>query len=123
MDGFVKMTRELVEVALIVVSLQKEIILSIIPTEFGKAVGYAWKGVVGIANPMGYMMAAVYYFGLDFGYGEKICEYLGYGYYITAALHSIVDFAPKEKEEDIGNNSSEAAKQEAANEAMKKSGE
>lgn len=94
--------------------------MAVIPEEFGKAVGYAWKGVVGIANPAGYLMAAAYYFGLEFGYGEKICNYLGYGYYIINALHMIVDFAPKgDDANDIGNTSSASAKQEAADAALK----
>lgn len=94
--------------------------MSVIPEEFAKAVGYTWKGAVGIANPMGYLMAAVYYFGLDFGYGEKICEYLGYGYYAIDALHVLVDFAPKGEEADIGNASSAAAKKEATDAALAK---
>merc|ERR1712098_420106 len=101
MDGFVKMIKEMAEVALMALALVKETVMAVVPPEFSKAFGFAWNGGVGLFNPLGYILAAIYYFGIDFGYGDALCEAFGYGYYITDALHKIVDFAPKS---DTGSN-------------------
>jgi len=122
MDGFVKMVKEMAEVALMALALVKETAMSVIPPEFGKAVGFAWNGMVGLFNPLGYLLAAAYYFGIDFGYGDQLCEAFGYGYYITDALHAIVDFAPKTDQPNIANTASAAAKSDAAKDALKAAG-
>lgn len=126
MDGFVKMTRELIEIALLAFSLYKETILLMIPEEFGKAVQFTWRGVVGIGNPLGYIMAAAYYFGLEFGFGEDVCSLVGHGYALIDTLHGLVSFAQSEEDKEaeqksISNTSSQEAKNEAAANAVKSS--
>lgn len=123
MDGFVKMTRELVEIVFLAASLYKETIILMIPEEFGKSVKFLWRGGVGIANPLGYIMAAAYFFGLEFGFGEDVCSLVGYGYAVIDLLHGLVSFSQSEEdkaaeEQSISNTASQEAKDAAAKAAV-----
>lgn len=101
MDGFVKMIKELTEVALLGISLVKETILSTAPESLAMSIKYLWDGMMGLGNWAGYALAAGYYIGLDYGAGDAVCEAFGYGYYVIDGLHYLVDFAsPKPCAED-----------------------
>ena len=100
MDGFVKMTREFIEIAFLAASLYKETIILMIPEKFGKAVKFVWRGAVGIGNPIGYVMAAAYLLGLEFGFGEDVCSLVGIGYTIISALHVLVSFSQSEEDKE-----------------------
>merc|ERR1711924_381427 len=65
-----------------------------IPEKFSKAVKYASDGLVGIGNWVGYLLAAAYYAGLEYGYGETVCETLGYGYVLIDTLHTLLTSPP-----------------------------
>lgn len=93
MDGFVKMVKEMTEVALIGLSLVKETVSSMAPRELSLSIQYLWDGMMGLGNWMGYALAAGYYIGLDLGVGETVCEIFGYGYYIVDGLYVLVDFS------------------------------
>ena len=80
MDGYVKMTNKLVELSLFALALLKETYASILPEELKKSVLYAWDGLVGAGSWAGFAVAALYYFGLEYGYADLLCEYSGYGY-------------------------------------------
>ena len=54
--------------------------------------------VVGSLAPV--VAAALYYFGLEYGYGDLMCEYSGYGYMAIDALSFLVDFAGDSGEEE-----------------------
>ena len=93
MDGYVKMTKELIELSLFALSLLKETYAAILPMELGKSVEYAWDGLVGAGSWSGYAVAALYYFGLEYGYAEIMCQYSEYGATATSFLNSFIDFA------------------------------
>ena len=95
MDGFVKMIKEMTEVALMGITLVKETVLTAAPESLSMAIKYLWDGMTGLGNWMGYALAAGYYIGLDYNAGDAVCEAFGYGYYVIDGLHYLVDFAGK----------------------------
>lgn len=93
MDGYVAMTQKLIELSLFALALIKETYAAILPLELGKSVAYAWDGLVGAGSWAGYAVAALYYFGLEYGYADMMCEYSGYGYIAIDYLSFFIDFA------------------------------
>ena len=73
MDGYVELTLEVYNVALFGLALLKESYAAVLPKKLGKSVNYAWDGILGAGGWVGYLMAAAYYFGLEFGYAEYLC--------------------------------------------------
>jgi len=78
MDGFVDLTAEFINTALLALAVIKETYAAMLPPELGKSVQYAWDGLVGAGAWAGYATAAAYFFGLEFGYGDIMCEAFGY---------------------------------------------
>jgi hypothetical protein len=93
MDGYVAMTSKLIELSLFALALLKETYAAILPNDLSKSVQYAWDGLVGAGSWAGYAVAALYYFGLEYGYAEMMCEYSGYGYMAIDYLSFFIDFA------------------------------
>jgi hypothetical protein len=93
MDGYVAMTSELIEVSLFALALIKETYAAILPMELGKSVEYAWDGLVGAGSWAGYAVAALYYFGLEYGYADLMCQYSGYGAQAIGILNQFISFA------------------------------
>ena len=52
----------------------------------------AYKFLVGFSGWSGYLLAAVYYFGLEFGYADLMCELSGYGYVAIYWLNFAASF-------------------------------
>ena len=78
MDGYVNLTIEVYNVALFGLALLKESYAAVLPMALGKSVNYAWDGILGAGAWVGFVMAAAYYFGLEFGYADILCEVSGY---------------------------------------------
>ena len=83
MDGYVGATQELLKVALIVVDLIVTTFRAVLPQNLSISVGYAYDFLISAGSFMGYLTAAMYFFGKEFGYGDMICQYSGY---ITLAI-------------------------------------
>merc|ERR1712086_1015021 len=92
MDGFVDLTSEFINVALIALAIVKETYAAVLPYELGKSVQYAWDGLVGAGSWAGYAMAAAYFFGLEFGYADMLCEYSGYAAQAIGLLSQFTEF-------------------------------
>ena len=90
MDGFVKMIHEMIEIAIMGVSLLKESVLTIVPKELALSIQYLWDAVLALSNWLGYALAAVYYIGEDFGIGETVCDIFGYGYYVIDGVNYLI---------------------------------
>jgi hypothetical protein len=41
---------------------------------------------------IGYLIGALYFFGLEFGYGDAMCEVSGYGYVVIYYLNYAISF-------------------------------
>ena len=93
MDGFNGMFSALIENIFIALALVKETFSYLIPAELGLAVQYAWEGLIGLGGWIGFLYSAVYFVGLDFGYGQLLCDASGYGYYVIDGINQIVSFA------------------------------
>jgi hypothetical protein len=96
MDGFVDLTSEFINVALIALAIVKETYAAVLPYEPGKSVQYAWDGLVGAGSWAGYATAAAYYFGLEFGYGDIMCEVFGYIAIAVGILSQFTEFSANE---------------------------
>lgn len=93
MDGLVDFALKLVENLLLLLSLAKETFAYAVPDELGKAIEYLWKGLIGSSSWLGYAMAAGYFVGTDYGFGEGLCDAYGYGFYVIDGINYIVAFA------------------------------
>ena len=94
MTGYTKMVLEITELVLGIITLYKEIIVSLLPTDLAKALNYFYQGLSGASGWLGYAVAALYFLGEDQGFGDQICEVSGYGYVVINALYQVIDFAP-----------------------------
>jgi len=93
MDGFKKFSKQLLENAVILIALLKETFAFIMPDELNLTVSLYWDGLMGLNNWVGFLLAAIYYVGTDYGFGLVFCEIMGYGYYVIDGLNYIVQFA------------------------------
>ena len=100
MDGYVSLTNQLIELSLVGLALVKETYAAILGEKLGKSVQYAWDGLVGAGSWAGFAVAAVYYFGLDYGYADYMCEYSSYGYMAVDWLSFLIDFSGGAEEEE-----------------------
>jgi len=64
-----------------------------LPVELNLTVSLFWDGLMGLNNWVGFLFAAIYYVGTDYGFGLIFCEIMGYGYYIIDGVNYIVQFA------------------------------
>ena len=93
-EGFVEMVDMILTLSLVAVSLYVstiELIISGIPD-----LALAWKLLYsflkGAGNWAGYAVAGGYYLGLEFGYGDLLCELMGYGYVVLYYLDLAITF-------------------------------
>lgn len=93
MDGYVKLTKEIVENILLAFALIKETFATMLPREALLIVKLTWDGMVGMNNWMGFLAAAAYYVALENGFGGEYCDIFGYGYYVVYYINYIVAFA------------------------------
>ena len=94
MTGYVKMVMEITELVLGVITLYKEIIVTLLPLNLALALNYFYQGLSGASAWLGYAVSALYFLALDQGFGDELCEASGYGYVVINALYQIIDFAP-----------------------------
>jgi hypothetical protein len=92
MDGYTKMTIEITELLLVVISMYKEIWAAILPENLALSLKYAYQGLTGVSGWIGYAIAALYYMAEDQGFGDTLCEISGYGDVVVEALYKMVDF-------------------------------
>ena len=78
MDGYVNLVQQLLNVVLVGLSLAKQLGAAFLPADLRTAVDYAWKGVTGMGNWLGYGLAAGYFAAEEFGFGETFCMIMGY---------------------------------------------
>jgi len=48
---------------------------------------------MGLNAWLGYGLAALYYAGIDYGFGATVCEIVSYGYVVIDGMNYIVAFA------------------------------
>ena len=96
-SGFTKMVRELVALLIFLISFAKETFSAMLPVNLQKSVNYAYDFLLGVNNWIGYALAALYYFSVEYDFGETLCEIMGYGYEAIDALQVMVQFTETSK--------------------------
>ena len=98
-SGFTKMVRELVALLIFLISFAKETFSAMLPVNLQKSLNYAYSFMLGINDWIGYALAALYYFSVEYDFGETLCEIMGYGYEAIDALQVMVQFTETSKSE------------------------
>merc|ERR1711985_182199 len=93
MDGYVELTLEAYNVVLFGLALLKEAYAAALPHALGRSVNYAWDGILGAGSWVGYVVAALYYFGLEFGYADLMCQISGYVFVAVGLGYYFLDFS------------------------------
>ena len=94
MSGYKKMVNEIMSLALLALTINVSLIETILSgmPNLKKAVEFAYDFLKSGPGFMGYLVAAAYYVGLEFGYGDMLCQYAGYGYLVIYYLNVAVTF-------------------------------
>ena len=95
--GFTKMVRELVALLIFLISFAKETFSAMLPVNLQKSMNYAYNFLLGVNDWIGYALAALYYFSVEYDFGETLCEIMGYGYEVIDALQVMVQFTETSK--------------------------
>ena len=103
--GYTKMVRELLALVLFLATFAKETFSAMLPVNLQMSVNYAYSFLLGVGNWIGYAIGALYYFSVEYDFGETVCEVLGYGYTVIDALQVLVSFTDASKDQDASTSS------------------
>ena len=95
--GYTKMIRELLALVLFLATFAKETFSAMLPVNLQKSLNYAYDFMLGVNDWIGYALAALYYFSVEYDFGETLCEIMGYGYEVIDALQVMVQFTDASK--------------------------
>jgi len=99
-SGYTKMIRELLALVLFLATFAKETFAAMLPVNLQFSVNYAYDFLLGVGDWIGYAIGALYYFSVEYDFGETVCEILGYGYTVIDALQVLVSFTDASKDQD-----------------------
>ena len=102
--GYTKMVRELLALVLFLVTFAKETFSAMLPVNLQKSLNYFYSWLLGVGDWIGYLIGALYYFSVEYNFGDTLCEILGYGYTVIDALQVLVSFTEASKQEDATTN-------------------
>ena len=94
MDGYQTMVDDIIALSLLAITLNASIIEAIISglPDLKEAFKLTVRFLRSSGSWVGYLVAAIYFFGLEFGYGEYLCTASQYGYYIIYYLNLAITF-------------------------------
>lgn len=94
MDGYQTMVDDIIALSLLAITLNASIIEAIISglPDLKEAFKLSVRFLRSSGSWVGYLVAAIYFFGLEFGYGEYLCTASQYGYYIIYYLNLAITF-------------------------------
>ena len=95
--GYTKMIRELLALVLFLATFAKETFSAMLPVNLQYSVNYAYDFLLGVGDWIGYLIGALYYFSLEYDFGDQLCDALGYGYSVIDALQVLVTFTDASK--------------------------
>ena len=103
--GYTKMVRELLALVLFLATFAKETFAAMLPVNLQLSVNYAYNFLLGMGDWIGYLIGALYYFSLEYDFGDQLCSYLGFGYIGIDALQVLVTFtdASQQQQNDAAN--------------------
>merc|ERR1712227_608587 len=92
-QGYKCLVQKIVQNLLAVITANVSIIRAILWSDnLKKAFMLVFNFLTGSADWIGYVIAAVYYFGLEFGYADLLCQFSGYGFTAVYWLNMIATF-------------------------------
>merc|ERR1712139_174568 len=78
MDGYVNLVRSFIKVALAGLVILKDMGTFLLPATLRRSVDYAFRGIQGMGDWIGYALAAGYFAAEDQGMGGTFCMAMGY---------------------------------------------
>ena len=67
------MVRELLALVLFVATFSKETFSAMLPVNLQLSVNYAYNFLLGMGDWIGYLIGALYYFSVEYNFGEYLC--------------------------------------------------
>ena len=94
MTGYVSMVQYLLATGLSLVTMFQSTIYWVISgmPDLAAAWEYSYEYITGAGDWLGYLIAAIYFFGEDFGYAEYLCQASEYGYIAIYYMNLIMSF-------------------------------
>merc|ERR1712096_159901 len=94
MNGYTIMVEEIMSLALIALTVANSTFAAILTSmpDLQRSMRLMYRFIKGSADWIGYFIAAVYYIGLDLGYGDIMCKASKYGYIVIYYLNFIIQF-------------------------------
>lgn len=92
MNGYTKMVDDIMSLALIVLTMVNSTFAAMLPKDLAKSSKLLYGFIKGSASWVGFFVAAVYYIGLDLGYGALLCDLSKYGYIVIYYLNLVATF-------------------------------
>merc|ERR1711990_314226 len=94
MNGYRVLVGDILNLALLAITLNVsflELVLSGAP-DLAKAVELLYEFLKSAGMWQAYVVAAIYYFGLELGYGDLLCQISQYGYMVVYYLNVAITF-------------------------------
>merc|ERR1711939_38972 len=92
MDGYTDMVEKIVALSLAVLTMAMTTFEAMLPTNIAKAVKYMYRFLKSSGSWVGFVIAALYYFSIEGGFGKELCEASGYGYLVIYYLNYALTF-------------------------------
>ena len=92
--GYRTMVQDILALSLTAITLNVsiiELVLSGFP-DLSVAFRLLYSFLLGAGDWIGYLVAAIYFFGLEFGYGEYLCTASQYGFIVIYYLNLAISF-------------------------------
>ena len=82
LDGYTTMVDTIMSLAFLAITVNASLIELVLGVFPDLAISFAalMRLLRSANNWIGFLIGAIYYFGLEFGYGDLLCELSGYGY-------------------------------------------
>lgn len=94
MNGYKALVEDILRLSLTAITLYNGIIEQTLAamtlTYLAKSYDLLYSFLLGASGWVAYVIAAAYYFGLEFGYGEYLCTASQYGYMVVYYLNIVV---------------------------------
>ena len=94
LSGYQVMVDDIIALSLLAITLNASIIEAIISglPDLQQAFKLTIRFLRSSGSWVGYLIGAVYFFGLEFGYGEYLCTASQYGFYVIYYLNLAITF-------------------------------
>ena len=92
MDGWVGFIESYVSAILFPVTMALQLLLTIIPENIAAAVCYAYMFFIYSPSFVGYLLSAIYYILMEFGFGDIYCMIFGYIYQYSDYVFMGIDW-------------------------------